>query len=87
MELRNIAEGWAKSLRLVKISQANRELAVKRVGICVECPHAKEHWLKKFIDGMLKRDEIGSGIGCELCGCPINEKALVTEEKCPDGRW
>ena len=87
MSLRNIFEGWSKSLGLVEVSEENKELAKKRVAICVECPHAKEQWLKKFIDGMLQNDEVGSGIGCSKCGCPVNEKALVEDEKCPDGRW
>jgi hypothetical protein len=86
-KLKNIAEGWSKSLGLVEISEENKELARKRVAICVVCPHSKEQWLKKFIDGMLKNDIQGSGIGCKLCGCPINEKALVPGEKCKDNRW
>jgi hypothetical protein len=85
--LKNIAEGWSKSLGLVEVSDENKELARKRVAICVECPHAKEHWLKKFIDDVLQNDILGSGIGCKKCGCPINEKALVIDEKCPIGKW
>lgn len=86
-KLKNIFEGWSKSLGLVEVSEENRELARKRVSICIECPHAKEQWLKKFIDGALQKDIQGSGIGCSLCGCPINEKALVPDEKCKDNRW
>ena len=87
LNLKNIYEGWTKSLGLVEVSQENKELAKTRVAICVDCPHAKEMWLKKFIDGFLKNDEQGSGIGCGVCGCPINEKALVINEKCPKGNW
>lgn len=85
--LLNIAEGWAKSLHLVEVSEENKKLAKERVMICVECPFSQEMWLKKFIDGFLKRDELGSGIGCSICGCPVNEKALVIEEKCPKNLW
>lgn len=87
--LYRIWEGWAKSLGLTHVSDENKKLALSRVKICVACPHAHEMWLKKFIDGMLKRDELGSGIGCELCGCPVNEKVLVISEVCPDNpaRW
>lgn len=87
MSLRKIYEGWSKSLGLAEVTEQNKVLAESRVKICVECPHAKEMWLKKFIDGVLKRDELGSGIGCELCGCPVNEKALVIDESCPIKKW
>lgn len=85
--LKHIYEGWTKSLGLAPVSPENKLLAAVRVQICVECPHAKEMWLKKFIDGVLKKDELGSGIGCSICGCPVNEKALVNEEKCPENKW
>ena len=87
MNLKHIYEGWSKSLGIVEVSEENKELAKKRVAICVECPFSEEMWLKKFIDGMLQNDTLGSGIGCGKCGCPVNEKALVVSEKCPVGRW
>lgn len=87
MNISHIYEGWSKSLGLAEVSEENKVIALNRVKICVTCPHAKEQWLKKFIDGVLQRDVLGSGIGCELCGCPINEKALVIEEFCPIKKW
>lgn len=87
MSLKNIYEGWSKSLGLAEVSEENKKMALDRVKVCVECPFAEEMWLKKFIDGFLKRDELGSGIGCTICGCPVNEKALVIEEKCPKNKW
>lgn len=87
VNLKNIYAGWTKALGLVEVSQENKELAKARVAICVDCPHAKEMWLKKFVDDVLKNDEIGSGIGCSKCGCPVNAKALVIEEKCPINKW
>lgn len=86
-KLKHIAEGWSKSLDLVEVSEENKKLAKKRVEACVKCPYSEEFWLKKFIDGVLQRDVLGSGIGCSKCGCPVNEKALVIEETCPDNRW
>lgn len=85
--IKNIYEGWTKSLGLANVSQENKDLAKSRVEICVVCPEAKEQWLKKFIDGALQRDELGSGIGCGVCGCPVNEKALVIGESCPLKKW
>lgn len=87
MNIENIFEGWSKSLGLAEVTEENKVIAINRVKICVHCPHAKEQWLKKFIDGMLQRDELGSGIGCGLCGCPVNEKALVIGESCPINKW
>ena len=87
LDLNHIYEGWGKSLRFIPITDGEKELAMTRVSICVQCPKAKEMWLKKFIDGMLQNDTLGSGIGCSVCGCPVNEKALVTDEKCPEGHW
>lgn len=85
--IKNIYEGWTKSLGLANVSQENKDLAKSRVEICVECPEAHEQWLKKFIDGVFKKDELGSGIGCGVCGCPVNEKALVIGESCPLNKW
>jgi hypothetical protein len=89
VNLKNIYEGWTKKLGIAEVSEENKELAKKRVAICVSCPNAQEKWLNTFIDGILQKDELGSGIGCGLCGCPVNAKALVIDEKCPDSpsRW
>lgn len=93
MNLKHIFEGWAKSLKLAEVTPENELLAINRVKICIgyetgkSCEFAKEMWLKKFIDGMLKRDKLGSGIGCGKCGCPLNEKVLVIEERCPVDKW
>jgi hypothetical protein len=86
-KLSHIYEGWTKSLGLAPVTEDEKNLANARVKICVQCPHASEMWLKKLIAGILKNDELGSGIGCTICGCPVMEKALVTRETCPDGRW
>jgi hypothetical protein len=85
--LKNIYEGWTKKLGLAEVSEEDKTLAKARVAICVDCPHAKEQWLTAFIDDVVQKDELGSGIGCGKCGCPVNAKALVVDEKCPDGRW
>lgn len=87
MDLLKIYEGWSKSLGLKEVSEENKQLSKNRLKICIACPHAKEMWLKKIIDGFLKRDKATSGIGCELCGCPVNEKSLVISEECPIGKW
>ena len=87
VNLKNIYEGWSKSLGLTAVTEGEHALGKARVAICVTCPHAREMWLKKFIDGALKNDTLGSGIGCGICGCPVNEKSLVRSETCPEGNW
>jgi len=87
MNLKHIAEGWAKKLEVVPMTDAEKALAKERINICAVCPIAKEQWLTKFIDGILKNDELGSGIGCGICKCPINAKVLVNSEKCPLAKW
>lgn len=86
-KLQRIFEGWSKSLELVEVSEENKKLAQERVKICIDCEHAEEHWLKKIVSGKLQVDQLASGIGCGLCGCPVNEKALVIEEQCPISKW
>lgn len=87
VKLKNIYTGWAKHLEIVDATEEEKELAKARVAICVNCEHAREQWLSKFIDKTLKKDVLGSGIGCGLCGCPVNQKALVREEQCPINKW
>lgn len=87
VNLKHIYEGWTKSLGLAEVSPENKALAIARVKVCVDCPHAVEQWLKKIIDNALQRDELGSGIGCGICKCPVMEKALVVDEACPEKKW
>lgn len=87
MKLAHIAEGWAKHIGMMDIPEADKETARQRVETCISCPHSKEQWLSKFIDGVLRKDIAGSGIGCKICGCPINQKALVMSETCPEKKW
>lgn len=87
INLLQIYEGWTKSLGFVAVSDAEREEAKRRVLVCVNCPFAEENWLSKVKNNILQRDEIGSGIGCSKCGCPVNEISFVNSKKCPEGRW
>lgn len=82
-----IASAWFKKLHLTDTSEELKVLAEKRVNVCVDCPSAKEGWLTKFVDGVLKNDELGSGIVCGVCGCPVQTKALAIESLCPLDKW
>ena len=87
LNLKHIAEGWSRHLDLIQTPPEIKELAKQRVKICTLCKHSKEQWLTKIIDGALGKDIEGSGIGCGICGCPVNQKALVPEETCPEHKW
>jgi len=87
MNLLHIYEGWTKSLGIVKATDKEKQLAMERIKICIACPFAEENWLSKIVKGVLQKDEIGSGIGCSICGCPINEISYVLEKKCPKDKW
>ena len=56
-----------------KIFNQNKELAKKRIATCIMCEH-KEHV------------EIIGDI-CELCGCVLEAKARVQDEKCELNKW
>jgi len=86
-KLKRIVEGWSKKLHVSSINKEQQVLALQRMHICMRCPHAQEQWMTKLIDGILKNDELGSGIGCRVCGCPLQAKVLVEKEKCPIEKW
>lgn len=80
----HIAEGWGKSLDWLEVTPEVRKLSNERLAICAVCPHAKESDILKFFKGEGRRLEV---IYCDECGCPANQKSLVTEEKCPLEKW
>lgn len=87
VNLAHIYEGWKKHLLPSQATEEDKTRALNRVKICIACPHAEESWLNKVIDGALQKDQLGSGIGCGLCHCPVNQKALVQDEHCPIQKW
>jgi hypothetical protein len=49
----------------------------RRIGICVDCPHAK-------IGGGGKLMRL---VQCAQCGCVMNVKARMRGPRCPEGRF
>jgi len=84
MNLKHIAIGWAKTLNLIEASKEDKIRSQERIMICTACPHAKSSSFLKFLRG---NGHNIAAVKCGLCGCPINEKTLVKEEKCKDNRW
>lgn len=91
VNLLHIAEGWGKSLGWLDVSPENHQLSIDRMKICATsgpnggpCEFAKESSFLKLLKGEARQMD---AIRCTECGCPVNEKTLVTNEKCPIGSW
>lgn len=82
MNFLHIAEGWYKSK--IHTDKDSVALSKERLKICVECPDAVEKEFLKLINGEAIEEKTKA---CKLCGCPIVEKSLVTNEKCKLGKW
>lgn len=55
------------------IFNKNKELSCKRLDICNRC--SDKTTIKKI------------GSICNHCGCVLNSKTTVKQEKCPIGKW
>ncbi len=84
INLKHIAEGWGKSMGWLEITEDCAKLSQERLNICATCPFAEE---SSFLKVFRKEAKDLNAIGCKKCGCPVNEKTLVTDEKCPLNKW
>lgn len=80
----HIVEGWGKSLGWLDVSPENQQLSIERMKICATCQFAKESSFLKLLKGEARNMD---AIYCTQCGCPTNEKSLVTDESCPQNKW
>ena len=59
--------------------KVSRELFKKRIGFCKMCPNlSKAKGILYSISGA------SNSHICNICGCPINRKAMLPTEQCPD---
>ena len=58
---------------LKELLRQNKEMSKERMDICKECP-------------MFYKDEL-LGDRCKECGCRLNAKTRIAEEKCPLNKW
>lgn len=91
LNFKHIAEGWAKSIGLWNVTDDVKKLSMERMNVCAtsgenggQCEFARESNFLKLLHG--SANDIPA-IYCSLCTCPINEKSLVTDEKCPKSKW
>lgn len=84
MNLRHVAEGWTKSLGLMDVSAEEKLESERRILICSTCPMAEESKTLKLLRGKAEHMKV---IKCGDCGCPVNEKSIVMDERCDLGKW
>lgn len=85
----NIIEG-----HLNELLDANKSISQPRIKICNKCPLKKytffgyicnnKAWLNPETDDFSLQYKDGYVKGC---GCRINAKVTVVNEKCPAGKW
>ncbi len=82
----HIIKGWfASKIYADKIAFVRSKL---RLLDCEKCEFAKpKKWLK-FINGEAEEVKYLACTGCSKnIHCPVVEKSLVKNEKCPKGKW
>lgn len=84
MSLKNIVNGWGKSLGYFDVTEEEKKMSRDRLAICATCPFARESTFLKIV-----RSEAVemAAIYCVKCGCPTNQKSLIKNEHCPEGKW
>ena len=78
----HILKGWFHSQ--IYAPQKIKKISEERLAICRTCPYAVEKTFLKFVRGKATEETTKA---CKFCGCPIQEKSLVKEEKCPMNLW
>ena len=78
----HIIKGWFASK--IFAPDSVEEISKQRLLECEKCPFTKQSKILKFINGDAK--EIDTLV-CTGCGCPVVEKSLVKNEKCPKNKW
>jgi hypothetical protein len=83
-KVRRILTGWGKAWGILPISTAEHKLSELRMGFCNNCSQAKTSKVLEILSG---KEHYTSKLVCTKCKCPCLEKSLVTDEKCPIGKW
>lgn len=80
----NIITGWGKRLGFLKVQPGELDMAGKRLEMCKACPFTKQSSALKIVNGQGSMEHFSL---CTKCGCPVYEKTIVKQEKCPVGKW
>lgn len=90
-KLKNILEGWSKTMGIMKVPKEQRDLSNARLVVCsTSGPDGGACELAKADKTLMVIHSVFHNVGiikCTGCGCPINEKSQVPAEACPLGKW
>ena len=84
INLKHIVIGWGKKLKVLKTNEAETKLSELRMSICHGCTELKDGKFLKIENGHAGFEQAKK---CGVCGCPIEQKTIVINEKCPLGKW
>lgn len=80
--LLHIIKGWFRSY--IYAPKEVKTLSEERLLVCEYCDFAVE---KSFLSFRANDAVEIKKKACTYCGCPVIEKSLVEEEKCPLNLW
>ena len=83
MNIGAIIDGWAKVMRMRKVTLAEQDLSKARLIVCSSCEYAKESSCLEFINDEVEEVK---NMYCTKCLCPWLQKSL-TNDLCPLGKW
>ncbi len=88
-------EGWNNYFSGLNVSPEIKNMAERRLAICVECEHFASNKLSKMVAKVseamgnpvkIEKSDISAHY-CKLCSCQFPQKALSPSSECPDKRW
>ena len=80
--LANIIQGFAN---LAFENEQVETMAIKRAGICAECPAAVKTGAYSVVKD--NRTTNIQGMKCNDCGCNLSAKVRSVHDYCPRGKW
>lgn len=83
-KLFNILRGWGKYLGVIPKSRAEEKLSELRLNQCKVCEFSNTSKVLEILNG---HANYINTIYCAKCTCPVIQKSLVIEEKCPERKW
>lgn len=81
---RHIITGWARKFNIIHTPIEIEKLSKERLAICKVCDQAKVSKILELIQGGF--EEVDTLL-CTKCSCPVLEKSLVLQERCPLHKW